>query len=169
MVHYNEIPDSKVYGANMGPTWVLSARDEPQVSPMNAFIWDITQLDTMTRKNRAYTLNSYLNNPCLVAISKLWGVYMHVMFLKISIHHVGFSTVMQSYNWCHDTKSRINSTNNVQLHSLKSQPLLDTTSCITTGICRHAQILYYVPTTFPSNHWASVSTVIWTDCVNRIV
>ena len=28
-------PDSKVYGANIGPTWVLSAPDGPHVGPMN--------------------------------------------------------------------------------------------------------------------------------------
>ena len=28
-------PDSKVHGANMGPTWVLSAPDGPHVVPMN--------------------------------------------------------------------------------------------------------------------------------------
>ena len=28
-------PDSKVHGANMGPTWVLSAPDRPHVGPMN--------------------------------------------------------------------------------------------------------------------------------------
>ena len=28
-------PDSKVHGANMGPTWVLSAPDGPRVGPMN--------------------------------------------------------------------------------------------------------------------------------------
>ena len=38
---YNEIfftgntPESKVHGANMGPTWVLSAPDEPHIGPMN--------------------------------------------------------------------------------------------------------------------------------------
>ena len=31
-------PDSKVHGANMGPTWVLSAQDGPHVSPMNLAI-----------------------------------------------------------------------------------------------------------------------------------
>ena len=30
--------DSKVDGANMGPTWVLSAPDELQVGPMNLAI-----------------------------------------------------------------------------------------------------------------------------------
>ena len=28
-------PDSKVHGANMGTTWVLSAPDGPHVGPMN--------------------------------------------------------------------------------------------------------------------------------------
>ena len=31
-------PDSKVHGANMGPTWVLSASDGPHVGPMNLAI-----------------------------------------------------------------------------------------------------------------------------------
>ena len=37
--NYN-IPDSKVHVANMGPTWVLSAPDGPQVVPMNLAIGD---------------------------------------------------------------------------------------------------------------------------------
>ena len=36
---YND-PDSKVHGANMGPTWVLSAPDGPHVGPMNLAIWE---------------------------------------------------------------------------------------------------------------------------------
>ena len=32
-------PDSKVRGANMGPTWVLSAPDGFHVGPMNLAIW----------------------------------------------------------------------------------------------------------------------------------
>ena len=35
------IPDSNVHGANMGPTWVLSAPDGPHVGPMNLAIRDI--------------------------------------------------------------------------------------------------------------------------------
>ena len=31
-------PDSKVHGANMGPNWVLSASDRPIVGPMNLAI-----------------------------------------------------------------------------------------------------------------------------------
>ena len=33
-------PDSQVHGANMGPTWVLSASDGPHVGPMNLAIRD---------------------------------------------------------------------------------------------------------------------------------
>ena len=35
------IPDSKVHGTNMGPTWVLSVPDGPHVGPMNLAIRDI--------------------------------------------------------------------------------------------------------------------------------
>ena len=34
-------PDSKVHGANMGPTWVLSAADGPHVGPMNLAIREV--------------------------------------------------------------------------------------------------------------------------------
>ena len=34
----NPYPDSKVHGAKMGPTWVLSAPDGPHVDPMNLAI-----------------------------------------------------------------------------------------------------------------------------------
>ena len=40
MVSFKNIPDSKVHGTNMGPTWVLSARDGPHVGPMNLAIED---------------------------------------------------------------------------------------------------------------------------------
>ena len=37
-VSWKCFPDSKVHGANMGPTWVLSAPDGPHVGPMNLAI-----------------------------------------------------------------------------------------------------------------------------------
>ena len=36
-------PDSKVHGANMGPTWDLSATDGPHVGPMDLAIREATQ------------------------------------------------------------------------------------------------------------------------------
>ena len=34
-------PDSKVHGANMGPTWVLSAPGGPHFGHMNLAIWEV--------------------------------------------------------------------------------------------------------------------------------
>ena len=34
----SDTPDDKIYGTNMGPTWVLSAPDGPHVDPMNLAI-----------------------------------------------------------------------------------------------------------------------------------
>ena len=34
----HHLRDSKVHGANMGPTWALSAPDGPHVGPMNIAI-----------------------------------------------------------------------------------------------------------------------------------
>ena len=36
-------PDNKVHGANMGPTWVLSAPDGPHVGPMSLAIRVVTR------------------------------------------------------------------------------------------------------------------------------
>ena len=38
-------PDNKVHGANMGPTWVLSAPDGPHVGSMNLAIKDSLYID----------------------------------------------------------------------------------------------------------------------------
>ena len=40
----NRYPDNKGHGANMGPTWVLSAPDGPHVGPMNLAIRVLTAL-----------------------------------------------------------------------------------------------------------------------------
>ena len=55
-------PDRKVHGANMGPTWVLSAPDGPHVGLMNLAIWDCNhrvdpgELTTCTVHLMIYTL-----------------------------------------------------------------------------------------------------------------
>ena len=36
---YNDYPDSKVHGANMGPVWGRQDPDGPHVGPMNFAIW----------------------------------------------------------------------------------------------------------------------------------
>ena len=45
-------PESKVHGANMGPTWVLSAPDGPNVGPMNIAIRVFMQL----QKQRSFKM-----------------------------------------------------------------------------------------------------------------
>ena len=40
---YYNTSDSKVHGANMGPTWVLSAPDGPHVGPMSLTIRDLNR------------------------------------------------------------------------------------------------------------------------------
>ena len=66
-------PDSKVHGANMGPTWVLSALDGPHVGPMNLAIrvgspppWPICYLSL---RKVCYMCNifSHWQKLCLVA------------------------------------------------------------------------------------------------------
>ena len=57
-------PDSKVHGANMGPTWVLSAPDGPHVGPMNLAIMVVSLLAwcTLTDPNRRMILRSYFTD-----------------------------------------------------------------------------------------------------------
>ena len=50
--HNKSIPDSKVHGANMLPTWVLSAPDGPHVGPTKVAIRDTTYLIWQYNKAR---------------------------------------------------------------------------------------------------------------------
>ena len=43
VLHFCYYPDSTVHGANLGPTWVLSAPDGPHVGPMNLAIRVVIQ------------------------------------------------------------------------------------------------------------------------------
>ena len=45
----DNVPDNKVHGANMGPTWVLLAPCGPHVDSMNLAIWGYTRR-TFTQK-----------------------------------------------------------------------------------------------------------------------
>ena len=59
-------PDSKVHGANMGPTWVLSAQDGPHVDPMNLAVWDVTKYCVILQTRRTYAVGN--NNYVLMVI-----------------------------------------------------------------------------------------------------
>ena len=41
MRNITSVPDGKVHGANMGPTWILSSPGGPHIGPMNLAIWDV--------------------------------------------------------------------------------------------------------------------------------
>ena len=58
-------PAIKVYGANMGPTWVLSAPDGPHVGPMNLAIRVSSigsDYDSSPFRSQAIFLNISINN-----------------------------------------------------------------------------------------------------------
>ena len=66
---YMAFPDGKVHGANMGPTWVLSAPDGPHVGPMNLAIrvirWQLLVSDK-------HTASSIPCIPTTLAFSATW-------------------------------------------------------------------------------------------------
>ena len=67
---YSACPDNKVHGANMGPTWVLSAPDGPHVGPMDLAIWVDSHCDGMTRHDMIiYHVYDYLS--CIVLLVSL--------------------------------------------------------------------------------------------------
>ena len=63
------IPDSKVHGANMGPTWFLSAPDGPHVGSMNLAIRDIT--------HQSYSNPDAISMPscAYVKFQDVWGYF----------------------------------------------------------------------------------------------
>ena len=97
-------PDSKVQRANMGPTWVLSAPDEPHVGPMNLAIRAAYQTchsplssGVWRLKGGRYNkiLGSWSRNEILVgsmlnlAIAHVW--YTHPFSIQVQIWHEQFS------------------------------------------------------------------------------
>ena len=70
MVPY-DMPDSKVHGANMGPTWVLSAPDGPHVGPMNLAIRDIIHSSAATEVELRSDLNKW-KTPHILSPDQLW-------------------------------------------------------------------------------------------------
>ena len=59
-------PDSKVHGANMGPTWVLSAPDGPQIVPMNIAIRVIYQTTSFILANKLLLDHSALQSEVFI-------------------------------------------------------------------------------------------------------
>ena len=71
-----DTPDSKVHGANMGPTWVLSAPDGPNVGPRT--VLSGTRLEIFT--------NSISNGvPFRVPFKNIWKCKTVLMFMLSSL------------------------------------------------------------------------------------
>ena len=64
--HITDKQENKVHGANMGPTWVLSAPDGPHVGPMNLAIRERTDKDLSNKPRRVqqyFRYSIYLSFP----------------------------------------------------------------------------------------------------------
>ena len=64
--HKCDIPDSKVHGTNMGPTWVLSVSAGPHVGPINLALRDV-----MSWLNGCHSLRMW-SSASVVTIKTLW-------------------------------------------------------------------------------------------------
>ena len=64
IVHANSIPDSKVHGANMGPSWGRRDSVGPHVGPMNFAIWDVSTVHSKRQqlKNMFWAMISCIVN-----------------------------------------------------------------------------------------------------------
>ena len=82
-----DTPDSKVHGANMGPTWVLSAPDGPHVGSMNLVIrncltipvnWVIINFDTrlypLLRQANTVIIIIHANLSLTLIWSRVWNL-----------------------------------------------------------------------------------------------
>ena len=79
-------PDSKVHGANMGPTWVLSAPDGPHVGPMNLAIRVRLQLE----RNQQWSMLCWTGDKpaCEQIMTQINDIIWH-QFLVINLVLVG--------------------------------------------------------------------------------
>ena len=90
-------PGSKVYGANMVPTWVLSAPDGPHVGPRNFAIgvvafqkyvcWCHGDAEPPSHQHQKNRLNTYCWWPLLKKINSLYDniskfLYLSYIFLR---------------------------------------------------------------------------------------
>ena len=90
-------PDSKVHGANMGPTWVLSAPYGPHVGPMNLAIrvsilpcgqWVHDEIITLLLRQNDVTTSFRRNNDVIITTCVRWVV--NIRLLQVPSHVVKF-------------------------------------------------------------------------------
>ena len=92
----NTIPDSKVHGANMGPTCVLLTPDGPHVGPMNLGIRDSTtekifyQFSSTTTK-KCITEATFTANPPNCLVYHCMILLVRYILLSVSLRLSQFS------------------------------------------------------------------------------
>ena len=67
-----KIPDSKVYGANMGPIWGLQDPGGPHVGPMNLAIWD-DLVGCWTKLEILEKMSTFYSSDILLLKNSLYG------------------------------------------------------------------------------------------------
>ena len=81
------IPDSKVYGANMGPTWGQRDPGGPHVGPMNFAIWDVrrTGFEYKCQLKRLYASRKtcYLKIEFIQVLCTILSFHVGLMILVI--------------------------------------------------------------------------------------
>ena len=85
-----DIPDSKVHGANMGPTWVLSAPDGPHVGPMNLAtrIGSTDHWQTTTKHKKV---------PIMCIIIRMWYICCWGIIISNTQYNMVCPLLCQSY------------------------------------------------------------------------
>ena len=79
---FGTIPDNKVHGANMGPTWVLSAPDGPHVGTMSLAIRDTAASIKLSHRDR-----NLMDNILRVTLLNGFRVKFYgVLFLRVHMN-----------------------------------------------------------------------------------
>ena len=74
---WNTFPDSKVHGANMGPTWVLSSPGGPHVGPKNLAIWVVTWYEICVHVCDIWVWQAWRSNYILLDIAGCTSLSIH--------------------------------------------------------------------------------------------
>ena len=76
-------PDSKIHGANMGPTWVLSAPVGPHVSPMNLAIREVCP--ALWLAQLCWYHGKQILRSWTICVSEVWNVFCEIRARFLSL------------------------------------------------------------------------------------
>ena len=110
--YYFAYPDSKVHGANMGPTWVLSAPDGPHVGPMNVVI----------RGCFAEIICRYLRPPRAAVVVTMTAILTYIVTNKSCQWTTTVTTGNMSFTAYPDAESDMKKTSRGKHHAILAQP-----------------------------------------------